>query len=113
MVQRRGETIMKKAMYRQGDVLLVAADGLPEGAEKLPPEDRIVLAYGEVTGHAHAVASMQAFMFAQGDIRYLQVTEPGADLVHEEHSTIHLEPGVYRIVHQREYVPNSSRLVLD
>jgi len=104
---------MKREMYRQGDILLVAADELPAGAEELAPTDRIVLAYGEVTGHAHTVASMQALMYAQGDVRYLKVSECGADLVHEEHSTIHLLPGVYRIVHQREYVPDSSRLVLD
>jgi hypothetical protein len=104
---------MKRDMYRQGDVLLVAAEQLPSGAEALPPGDRIVLAYGEVTGHAHAVSVLQAEMYAHGDVRYLLVHEGSADLVHEEHSTIHLPPGVYRIVHQREYVPSSSRLVLD
>lgn len=104
---------MKPEMYRQGDVLLVKTDELPGGAEELPLSDRIVLAYGEVTGHAHAVAQMEAKMYAQGNVRYLVVGENGTNLVHEEHSTIALSPGIYRIVHQREYVPNSSRLVLD
>ncbi len=104
---------MKREMYRQGDVLLVAEETLPQGSEEVPLSDRIVLAYGEVTGHAHAVANLQARMYADGNVRYLKVGDDGADLVHEEHSTIHLLPGVYRIVHQREYVPNSSRLVLD
>ena len=104
---------MKTEMYRQGDVLLVKVEELPSGAEELPPSDRIVLAYGEVTGHAHAVAQMEARFYALGDVRYLAVGDAGAKLVHEEHSTIALNPGIYRIVHQREYVPNSSRLVLD
>jgi hypothetical protein len=105
---------MNRDMYRQGDVLLVKADQLPDAAEALPLDDeRIVLAWGELTGHAHAVAATAAQMYADGDVRYLKVHEAGANLVHEEHSTINLSPGVYRVVHQREYVPNSSRLVLD
>ncbi len=106
---------MNRDMYRQGDVLLVKADELPPAAEPVPleEEERIVLAWGEITGHAHAVAAQAAQMFAVGDDRYLNVLNDGASLVHEEHSTINLLPGVYRIVHQREYVPNSSRLVQD
>jgi hypothetical protein len=49
-------------MYRQGDVLIVpmAETSVPPGTDRLPrqPRDargRLVLALGEVTGHAHAV----------------------------------------------------------
>ena len=105
---------MKPEIYRQGDVLLIKTDELPPSAEQSKPsEQRIVLAYGELTGHAHAIALPQAKMFVDGDARYLKVEDDGADLVHEEHDTIHLVPGVYRIVQQREYIPNSSRTVLD
>lgn len=106
---------MKQDIYRQGDVLLVRiGDELPQGAEKMAnTESRIVLAYGEVTGHAHAIALSQAQLFIDGDTRYLQVGAGGADLVHEEHSTINLKQGVYRVVQQREYIPQSSRTVLD
>jgi hypothetical protein len=104
---------MKQEMYRQGDVLLVVVAELPAAAEELTPGDRIVLAYGEVTGHAHTVATLEAQLFGLGDVRYLKVSDGGADLLHEEHAPIHLLPGVYRIQRQREYVPDSSRLVLD
>ncbi len=104
----------EKLMYRQGDVLLVLEDEVPKAAEELKPEgDRIVLAYGEVTGHAHAVGKFSARIHALGETRFLEVGENGADLVHEEHAAICLKPGVYRIVHQREYVPDGSRLVYD
>lgn len=103
---------MKRDMYRQGDVLLVS-EQLPENAEELEIEDRIVIAWGEVTGHAHAISRLQARLYANADVRYLVVSDAGADLTHEEHSTIHLAPGTYRVVHQREYIPQSSRLVLD
>jgi hypothetical protein len=103
---------MKRDMYRQGDVLIVS-DQVPEKAEEIPIDDRIVVAYGEVTGHAHAISKLQARLYAHADLRYLVVSDEGADLTHEEHSTIHLPAGTYRIVHQREYIPQSSRLVLD
>lgn len=46
-----------KQPIRQGDVLLVPVSRLPEGCTEVPNDrGRIVLAYGEVTGHAHAIA---------------------------------------------------------
>lgn len=103
---------MKLKQYRQGDVFLVKIAELPAHADEVTASGRIVLAYGEVTGHAHAISAGQARMFVDGDTRFL-VVESSADLCHEEHATIQLESGVYRIVQQREYVPNSSRLVID
>lgn len=42
---------------RQGDVLLTPVQSLPAGCVEVPNDrNRIVLAYGEVTGHAHAIA---------------------------------------------------------
>lgn len=46
----------KPLQIRQGDVLLQAIDKLPAGCSEIKPDgNRIVLAYGEVTGHAHAI----------------------------------------------------------
>lgn len=100
--------------YRQGDVLLVKVDidALPKGAVQQESKERIVLAYGEVTGHAHAIDSSFASLYQwQGD-RLIEA-KPGARLVHEEHNTIDLEPGFYRVVQQREYEPGSFRTVID
>ena len=42
--------------YRQGDVLVIRVDDVPSSAVSVPRDaGRLVLAYGEVTGHAHAV----------------------------------------------------------
>lgn len=100
-------------MFRQGDVLLLSVEQLPGDAEQLTSSDRIILAYGEVTGHAHAVAAGCASLFVDRAERYLKVGCAGAELVHEEHATISLPEGVYRVILQREYVPDGSRLVLD
>ena len=106
---------MKRRMVRQGDVLIIGVAGeLPASARELPREQgSVILAHGEATGHAHRIRSPRVTLFAVGDDRFLRVDAP-SDLVHEEHAPIHLQPGLYRVVRQREYQPGSdSRWVLD
>lgn len=97
-------------MYRQGDVAIIKVDHLPLAAQSPIARDqgRIVLAYGEVTGHAHAILEPETdvrFMSdAQVTSRFLEVlAEGGVKLVHEEHDTIELPQGTYKVVQQREY----------
>ena len=98
--------------FRQGDVLLVKVDALPDGAVAQEVDGRIVLAYGEVTGHAHAVGLEGATLYKSNGEDLLKVFKPSA-LVHEEHSPIALDPGVYKVVRQREYTPQEIRRVSD
>ena len=102
-------------MFRQGDVLLVEVEAIPEGAQGVKRDEagRIVLALGEATGHAHAIASPGARLYAMGENRYLRVPKGGATLLHEEHAVIPLPPGGYRVVIQREYSPEAVRRVQD
>jgi hypothetical protein len=97
----------KRETYRQGDVLLQRIDGLPENARPVEWENRVILAYGEVTGHAHAISTAYAKMYTWKGDRLLEV-QPGAKLVHEEHATIALPEGVYKVIQQREYVPEAA-----
>src|SRR5262245_17263322 len=105
-----------RQMYRQGDVLLVPVDELPEDAkEQERDRGRIVLAYGEATGHAHAIADDGAQLFEaveeRGSFRrserFLRLVKPSA-LRHEEHAPIVVREGVYRVVRQREWQPTAS-----
>ncbi len=92
-------------MYRQGDVLVVRIESLPNQATPLAPEaGRVILAHGEATGHCHSVDATVARLFAVSGVedRFLEVAAPVA-LLHQEHDAITLEPGIYRIVRQREY----------
>lgn len=94
-------------LFRQGDVLLIPR-AIPEVVESVPRDDgRLILAYGEVTGHAHAVNG-DAELFEMNGRRYLNVTEP-ATLVHEEHGTISLPVGGYEVVRQRVFRENDGR----
>jgi hypothetical protein len=103
--------------FRQGDVLLLAIDPeAPQEEVRTVPRQggRVVLAEGEVTGHAHAIHSPAATLLRVGTDadapRFLRTSAP-VDLVHEEHATIALPKGIYSVVIQREYVPPEISLV--
>lgn len=117
--------------YRQGDVFLFQVDSLPKGATPVPLDgNRLVLAYGEVTGHAHAIydhldvsaradeitdALMErckARLYEHKGERYLLVKEQVA-LKHEEHETHLLAPGVYELPIQVEFSVENIRRVAD
>ncbi len=96
--------------YRQGDVLLVPVAS-PQGRIREVPREqgRIVLAHGEVTGHAHAVEDEAARLVTDEEARELFLIVHGDDAValsHEEHDTLWIDPGAYRVVRQREYEPS-------
>jgi len=105
-------------ILRQGDVLLVKTSKRALSATAtMRPRDhgRVVLAYGEVTGHAHAIDSALAELFDERDGRLYLRIDVGAPvaLVHEEHAAIALDPGIYRVMHQTEYTPAELRRVAD
>jgi len=96
-------------MYRQGDLLFVL--------ENIPCEATVqkdgVLALGEVTGHRHRISdSAKAVMFMAGAVAYVRAMHD-ADIVHEEHKTITLPPGEWKVIRQREYIPNGWVQVAD
>lgn len=99
-------------MWRQGDVLIRAISSLP--ATKATIRKNGVLAYGEVTGHAHKVEDLtQAEVLEVGNDLYLRVSEDGVRIVHDEHSPITLPAGNYEVVVQQEYTPSEVRNVAD
>jgi len=86
--------------FRHGDLLLEQITEIP--TETNPRPDG-VLAYGTTTGHSHRLIGGQV-LEAEGTI-YLQIAEPGAKVVHEEHSPIDLPVGNYIVVRQRQFNP--------
>lgn len=123
---------------RQGDVLLLQVVALPSQCTALSIEDgRLVLAFGEVTGHAHAIydrcaddtdteeiasdlekkaiaraqAKARLWQSPNGD-RYLEVTAT-VTLQHEEHTQHQIPPGIYHLPRQMEYTPSGISVVED
>ncbi len=98
-------------MWRQGDIFIQAIPALPqEAAER--PLPHTVLAHGELTGHSHRVADPAALFVGNGCF-YLDVRGDQARVVHDEHGTITLARGVYRVWRQREYTPQRIVTVQD
>lgn len=77
-------------------------------------QNRIVLAYGEVTGHAHAIKSKDAILFKEKNSErlFLVVLKP-VELTHEEHASITYLPGKYEVRRQRQYTPEEIINVAD
>lgn len=97
--------------YRHGDVLLERIDTLPGDKRKL---QHTILAHGEVTGHCHRIQGNDvASLYESSGELFLEVKAPSADLVHEEHNTISLTQGFYRVWRQREYSPKEVRIIRD
>jgi len=94
--------------YRHGDVLIQKVDSVK--GEKLK---HLVLAEGEVTGHAHRITEGEAELYEANGVLYLSVKSETAALTHEEHKRIDLPMGDYQITIQREYSPEGWRNVAD
>ncbi|WP_223280189.1 hypothetical protein [Nostoc sp. PA-18-2419] len=98
-------------LYRHGDVLLRRIASLPINAQK---GVGATLAHGELTGHSHRIQQSDAIqLWVNGSELYLEVKQPTATLVHEEHRAIELPQGLYRVWRQREYRPDAYVEVAD
>lgn len=100
---------------RQGDVYVIPAT-IPAATRKVARDNgRVILAYGEVTGHAHAITAPTATLLTTADNeRFLRIVGSGATLTHEEHAAIEIAPGEYRVVIAREWTDDlAARQVVD
>ena len=108
-------------MYRHGDVLLIPVEEIPATAKAVKPNgNRVELAFGEVSGHAHVTSSRKSALHEDGKDRFLS-TPTGVSLRHvdlsnsltHEHATLKLPAGNYRVVRQEEKTPDGWRQVSD
>lgn len=104
-------------MYRQGDVFIVPVKSIPKSVESVDREGgRVILAHGEVTGHAHAIKDKRATLFRDPKLAAIFMHVSGdapVTLEHDEHSTIAIPPGNYQVIRQVEYSPQEIRNVAD
>lgn len=94
-------------MIRQGDVLLVPADEqATEGWQPVAPEGgRVVLALGEDSGHAHALAEAEVTLWQrQGSPERLLIVARPTTMQHEEHAAVLVAPGTYFVHLQGHYL---------
>ena len=99
---------------RQGDILITPVDKIPTKAKDTPREaGAVVLAHGSATDHYHAIRDASATLTEKGEKRFLRVGETGAELVHDEHSTIAIPAGEYAVIRQQEWADESIHQVED
>lgn len=104
---------MKQKHYRQGDVLIERVNSIPKTAKK-QPKQKIILAHGEATGHHHAIEERDPADWWKEEDGTQYVNARGVvEVTHQEHSTIKLPIGKYRVTRQVEYSPEAIRNVAD
>lgn len=109
-------------IVRQGDILLVRIGDAVEGGDAAP----LVVGHGEVTGHMHTIEAARPLagdalvwdLFARtgewsGNGQPLVAVEEDTRITHQEHATLDVPAGIWRIVRQREYEPERERFVVD
>jgi hypothetical protein len=103
-------------LYFQGDLCIESVvDVALDGAQTVPlaRDGALVLAEGEASGHRHAFYGDGVSLFradalardvaAELYIGHLRIDVDAAELRHEEHDSIMLPKGLYRVRRQREY----------
>ena len=90
---------------RQGDILLVEV--IKQVPSNLLPKTEVVLATGELTGHAHILAGTRVYEWQEDGQRYVQVSGSIGTITHQEHDPIPApvieEDIVYQVIPQLEW----------
>ena len=87
---------------QQGDVRVIRVAKLPKGVKACTRPDKLVLAYGEASGHKHQlVEECDVYEAADGTL-YLNVETP-TTIRHEEHGPVTLPEGLWQVKRVREF----------
>ena len=97
-----------KGQYRQGDVFIERTDLRPTGEPE--QKDKITLANGEATGHSHVLEAPGALWWSRDSVA---IFANAAQVTHQEHGVIPLNPGGHKTTRQRQYSPEGIRNVAD
>lgn len=96
-------------IYRHGDLIFQKLDEVVDGE----PVTRLVIAEGEVTGHAHVLVAEVGTQIRGNKTKFTLTGK--AKLIHQEHDTIEFQPGTYVVLNEREhdYVEKTFKQVKD
>lgn len=102
---------------QQGDVLMKRIDKVPDGERTHDKQTRSkILAYGEVTGHCHAIDDeADAAQVFRVNTELFMIIAKAVSLKHEEHNRITVPPGTYKIdiVREADHLSGVVRRVAD
>ncbi|RVU38426.1 hypothetical protein EOI86_03835 [Hwanghaeella grinnelliae] len=108
-----------KSQAAQGDFLITRVAALPKRAEPVYEKDGVAILAHSETGHHHVIDAKAATLYRLPEAIYeaFLVVEKAAVIEHrrtwDTHEALKVDPGIYRINRQREYVPEGYRLASD
>ena len=91
-------------MYRQGDILIIRGEATESELSSCRVEENNIVTEGSITGHHHVIKNGMVYRKRKdwhGCIGYI-LAHKDCLLVHDEHATIKLPEGEYKIIKQRE-----------
>lgn len=88
---------------RHGDVALFRVGSATHEMKKMMKA--VTLAFGEITGHAHVLDAPKGTLWADSETEpsFIKVDGGQAVLTHQEHATVEIPEGTWRVVRQREF----------
>jgi len=109
--------------YRQGDILLVRINKIPDGCKPMKKRNgSLVLSEGEQTNHFHEVVDESAIGWLKGDEMYIDIAKKAKkpNLFHPDHNNPYdnkipqiLDKGKYQVIRQVEYRRQELKRVID
>ena len=95
--------------FRHGDVIITRITAEEYENLHLPHKNDLVIAYGEATGHHHKLQAKagQAQVLVNPKTQEAQAFSVKGEtkLVHEEHKTLSIPKGYYKVEFEKEYEP--------
>lgn len=86
---------MNPNQKQQGDVICKKVNSIPKQFKPIKRKNgKFVLAEGEATGHSHVIDA-EEFVSSVDDEKFL--INPTGPIIHEEHKSITLEPGIWEV----------------
>ena len=97
-------------MYRHGDLLITRVNALPSGLVQINPK---TIAEGEISGHKHRLVG-NANVCVNWEEKHRSINDyhevwfkafNKIKVIHEEHKTLELPKGVYKVTKERQFDP--------
>ncbi len=104
-----------KNSARQGDVYVIGINDIPKNYTEIKEDEKkgIILAHGEVTGHAHAIKNTYGIKMVASNEKTFLMAIKNFEVTHEEHYKFNMPFGNYRVIKQKEYIQKTEREVTD
>lgn len=108
---------MDKMLIQQGDVLFIMVDTMPEDMTQRPCSlpGLVIFAEGEASGHHHSCRADDVTLYERMNGTLWCKVKKEVEVTHQEHDSVRLPAGEYRIGIVREIDPFSHaiRTIID